>query len=133
MANDFGDIGGDWTADWRELSLLMTEIQQLAVDTAIRTLKHHTLNADREENRRHLGDLQRAVSNLERQAERYKLKAAKLHKEVATFRAAIHTYMSTWQPPEAPASEWSVNVNPLDDEAIDRIARFYRDSGRDIR
>ena len=131
MANDFGDIGGDWTAEWRSIHLQLVDMSRLQIDTQLRVLKGITLDVDKEETAYGLERLQDALVKLERDAERYARKAEELRKAVGTFIAAVHTHRSTWTPPEEPASEWGTFTG-IDDEVVDRMARFYTDKGHRI-
>ena len=132
LADDFGDIGAEWTAEWRRIHLQYVEISGLQIDTQLRLLKQHTLKVDAEENARNLERLQDALVKLERDAQRYARKAEELRKGVATFIAAVHSYRSTWEAPENPPAEWNTYTG-IDDEVVDRLAAFYTKHGRDIR
>ena len=132
LADDFGDTGGDWTADWRRLHVGYAAMSRLQIDTQLRLLKEQTLKLDKDENARDLERLQDALVKLERDAQVYARKAEELRKAVATFIGAVHTYRSTWTPPEEPASEWGTYTG-IDDEVVDRLAAFYTKRGRHIR
>ena len=132
LANDFGDTGGDWTAEWRRLHVVYAALSRLQVDTQLRLLKEQALKVDNDENARELQRLQDDLVKLERDAQVYARKAEELRKAVATFIAAVHTYRSTWTPPDEPASEWGTYTG-IDDEVVDRLAAFYTKRGRPIR
>ena len=133
LANDFGDTGGDWTAEWRRIHLDYVDMYRLQIDTQLQLLKEHTLKLDREENVRNLQRLQDALVKLERDAEGYARKADELRNAISTFVAAVHSYRSTWTPPEETQSEWGATHTGIDDDVVDRIAAFYTKKGRDIR
>ena len=132
LANDFGDTGGDWTAEWRRLHVGYAAMSRLQIDTQLRLLKEQALKLDNDENARDLQRLQDDLVKLEWDARLYARKAEELREDVATFIAAVHTYLSTWTPPEEPASEWGTHTG-IDDEVVDRLAAFYTKRGRHIR
>ena len=131
LANDYGDTGGEWTADWRAIHLQLVEMSRLQIDTQLRTLKGITVELDKTETARNLERLQDALVKLERDAQIYARKAEELRKAIGTFIAAVHTYRSTWTPPEEPAPEWGMYTG-IDDDLVDRMARFYTDKGHRI-
>ena len=131
LADDYGDTGAEWTAEWRTIHLQLVEMSRLEIDTQLRTLKGITLELDKTETARNLERLQDALVKLERDAQIYARKAEELRKSIGTFIAAVHTYRSTWTPPEEPASEWGTYTG-IDDDVVDRMARFYTDKGHRI-
>ena len=132
LADDYGDTGAEWTAEWRAIHLKLVDMSRLQIDTQLRTLKGITLDLDKTETARNLERLQNALVKLERDAEIYARKAEELRKAIGTFIAAVHTYRSTWTPTEEPASEWGTYTG-IDDDVVDRLAAFYTKKGRDIR
>ena len=132
LADDYGDTGAEWTAEWRAIHLQLVDMSRLQIDTQLRTLKGITLDLDKTDTGRNLERLQDALVKLERDAQIYARKAEELRKAIGTFIGAVHTYRSTWTPPEEPASEWGTYTG-IDDDVVDRLAAFYTKKGRDIR
>ena len=131
LADDYGDTGAAWTAEWRAIHLQLVDMSRLQIDTQLRTLKGITLELDKTETARNLERLQNALVKLERDAEIYARKAEELRKAIGTFIGAVHTYRSTWTPQEEPAPEWGMYTG-IDDDVVDRMARFYTDKGHRI-
>ena len=127
LANDFGDTGGDWTADWRSISLDYGLMQRLRIDTQLALIKEQTLALDQEETALGLERLQKSLEKLERDAQQYRTAAERLRRDIATFLCAVHTYRSTWTPPDQP-SEWRADLG-MDDDIVDRMANIYKRKG----
>ena len=130
--NDYGDLGGDWTADWRHLKVEMSPwIDGRQITFRLGMVHKAALAADKLETKANLMLLAQEVAKLEREVETQVHLLTKLRKEVGLFTAAVHQARTLAADKPDPLSPEELERQKTEDLlrqseiGLDRTARLY--------
>ena len=128
MIDEFEDIGGEWTAAWRRLSVLTKGwLDGRDINHALWEVKRAALVADDQGTKGAVQQLDKAVKRLESEVIKHQRRLIEIQKEVGYLVADV--VQSRADAPNTPG--WVLEqdrINELlaeSDIGLDRVAQFY--------